>query len=379
MIPLTVPDLSGNEAAYLQRCIESTFVSSIGEFVTDFEAAVAEASGAVAGVATSAGTTALHLALATLRVGRGDLVILPDYTFIASANAISMAGARPWFMDICRDSWTLDPVMLEAALDDQTVERDGVCVHRETGERVAAIMPVHTLGHPADMDAIRIIAQRHSLPIIADAAAALGARYKGRPIGNLADISCLSFNGNKTITSGGGGMILCNDKSLIARAQHLNSTARLGTNYLHDEAAFNYRMTNIQAAVGLAQIERLEEFLAAKRRIARAYREALSDAKGVTFFPEAEWAESAHWFSGIVLEDGDRVNEIVADLTKAEIQARAFWLPMHVQPPYKDCPRGGSLSIASDVAPRVLTLPCSTNLSSGDQARVIEVLRGLII
>ncbi|MFN3171114.1 MAG: aminotransferase class I/II-fold pyridoxal phosphate-dependent enzyme [Hyphomicrobiales bacterium] len=377
MIPLAVPDLSGNESRYLQQCIDTTFVSSVGRFVDDFESAVAQVAGTTGAVATSSGTTALHLALAALRVGRGDLVVLPSYTFIASANAISMAGARPWLIDISQETWTLDPSALRAALEQDTISQDGSYVHRQTGERVAAIMPVHTLGHPADMDAIGDVARDYQLPVVADSAAALGALYKQRPIGQLATVSCLSFNGNKTITSGGGGMVLSNERGILERAEHLNTTARVGSAYLHDEAAFNYRMTNVQAAVGLAQVERLEIFLAAKARISQRYSSELFDLPGLTLFPNADWAQSAHWFSGIVIDEPAKLSGLVAALNKVGIQAREFWIPMHSQTPYRDCPIFGDLNVSSDIAQRILTLPCSTNLTDDDQGFVISQIREL--
>jgi len=376
VIPLAVPDLNGNEARYLQKCIESTFISSVGEYVTRFEKDVAAVAGAVGGVATASGTTALHLALATLRIGAGDLVILPTYTFIATANAVSMAGARPWLMDVTAEAWTLDPAMLRDALARDTHRNaNGTLVHAKTGERVAAVMPVYTLGHPADMDAICAIAAEYDLPVIADAAAALGATYKGRPIGGLATLSALSFNGNKTITCGGGGMVISGREDLLKRAAHLNTTARSGPSYIHDEAAFNYRMTNIQAAVGVAQVERLDTFLAAKRSIFKHYTEALSDLPGMTPFPVAEWADSACWFSGMVVDKADHLPPLLKALNEAGIQGRNFWVPMHLQPPYQDCPRGGSLAFSEDLAPRVLTLPCSTHLSKADQTKVIKTVR----
>ena len=377
MIPLATPDLRGNEGRYLQQCIDSTFISSVGQFVTQFETATAEAAGALGGVATSSGTAALHLALATLHIGHGDLVILPSYTFIASANAISMAGARPWLMDIDAESWTLDATRLRAPLEEATHLENGRLLHRRTGERVAAIMPVHTLGHPADMDAIGQVAADFDLPVVADAAAAMGATCRDRPIGVLAQLSCLSFNGNKTVTCGGGGMVLSGDHDLLTRAAHLNTTARNGTAYVHDEAAFNYRMTNIQAAVGLAQIERLADLVAAKRRIFRRYAEALDDLPGMHPLPQASWAESACWFAGMLLDDPNRLRTLIGALNEAGIQARDFWVPMHWQPPYRGCPRAESLVQSEAIAPRVLTLPCSTHLSEDDQAMVIDRVRSI--
>ena len=227
MIPLAVPNLGGNEARYLQECVETNFVSSVGPFVDRFEAMVAEASGASHAVATSSGTTGLHAALTALGVGRDDLVVLPSFTFIASANAISHCGATPWLLDVCGDSWTLDVAQLARVLETQAERRDGDLVHRESGRRVAALMPVYTLGLPAEMEPLVRVAMRHGLPVVADAAAALGARYRGRAVGALgADLSVFSFNGNKTVTAGGGGVVVGEDEALCARVRHLTTTAR---------------------------------------------------------------------------------------------------------------------------------------------------------
>ena len=272
-LALAEPNLSGNEAAYLQECVTSGYVSSVGPFVDRFEAMVADLARSRHAVATTSGTAGLHVALKALGVGPGDLVIVPAYSFIASATAVSQAGAEPWFFDIGADSWTLDPTLLEAVLSVETEWRDGALYHRTRGARVGALMAVHALGHPADMDAIVELATANGLPVLADGAAALGATYKGRPVGELgAQATVFSFNGNKTITAGGGGAVAGNGEALMARIRHLSTTARAADGYRHDEIGFNYRMTNLQAAVGCAQLERLGEFVAAKRRIAACYR-----------------------------------------------------------------------------------------------------------
>jgi perosamine synthetase len=375
VIPLAIPNLAGNEGRYLQECVETNFVSSVGPFVTRFEEMVAVAADARYAVATSAGTTGLHAALVAVGVGRDDLVILQSLTFIASANAIAHCGAAPWLLDVSAESWTLDPERVAEALRTETEQQSGGCVHKASGRRVAAVMPVYTLGMPADMDALVEVARRHRLPVVADAAAALGARYKGRPAGDLgADLTIFSFNGNKTVTAGGGGVVAGNDEALCQKVRHLTTTARRGAEYDHDVVGFNYRMTNLQAAVGCAQLEQLEAFVAAKRRIAREYNEALRGLPGVDLFPRPEWGEGACWFSGVTLTRPP-VSEIIPRLREREVDARPFWKPIHLQVPYAGAPRSG-LGVCDAVWPTILTLPCSTNLSAEEQRAVIAAVRG---
>ncbi|MBF0353791.1 MAG: DegT/DnrJ/EryC1/StrS family aminotransferase [Alphaproteobacteria bacterium] len=376
MIPLSTPDLSGNEARYLQQCIEDGFVSTAGAFVPRIEEMVALHSGARQAVATASGTCALHVGLVALGVKPDDLVILPSYTFIASANAISHAGAIPWLFDISADSWTLDPKLLAAKLESETRRVGPDIIHKVSGRRVSAIMPVYALGMPADMEPIVLLARHYRLPVLADAAAALGATYMGKPIGRLgADLSMISFNGNKTVTSGGGGALLGDNLELMGFVKHLVSTARTGEDYTHDRVGYNYRMTNIEAAVGSAQMERADSLVAAKRRIRAAYDDALSELPGVGLFPSPPWADGACWFSGITLAPPapppERLRQI---LRESGIEGRPFWKPMHLQPPYQDAPRT-EMPVTDDIWKRVLTLPCSTHLSSADQAKVIVVVK----
>jgi perosamine synthetase len=380
MIPLAVPHLAGREAAYLQECIDSTFVSSVGPFVTRFEEAVASAAGTAGAVPTSSGTTGLHLALTTVGVGRDDLVILPTLTFIASANAIAHCGASPWLFDVTQESWTLDPQQIADVLHDRAVPGPSGVVDRVTGRRIAAIMPVHTLGHPADTDALCDVAARYELPVVVDAAAALGATYRGRPIGQ-APVRCsvFSFNGNKTVTAGGGGAVVADDLDVIERARHLSTTARVGSDYTHDQVGFNYRMTNLQAAVGCAQLEQLDTFVAAKKRIDATYRAELADLPGVTGFPRASWAESACWLSGVVVaeERREEVPGLLAGLQEAGIDARPFWKPMHLQPPYRGAPVE-TVERSGELWDRIVTLPSSSGLVEGDQRKVIDTVRSLL-
>ena len=375
MIPLAVPDLSGKEGAYLQECIASGFVSSVGPFVGRFEEMVAEAAGAREAVATASGTVGLHLALTVAGVGHGDLVVLPSFTFIASANAISHCGAIPWIFDIAPETWMLDAGLLARTLDAETESRNGTCVHRATGRRVAAIMPVHTLGLIPDMDAVTDAARRHGLKVVADAACALGALYKGKPMAATgSDLSVVSFNGNKTVTSGGGGAVVGNDAELTALARHLSTTARKGPGYAHDMVGFNYRMTNLQAAVGVAQMERLADLLAAKRRIRAAYDAAFAGISGVAPFPGGAGADNACWLSGLVTASADAAEAVRARLAADGIEAKPFWMPVHLQAPYRAAPRTAQ-PVGEALWRRVVTLPCSTGLSEADQARVVAAAK----
>jgi perosamine synthetase len=378
VIPLAIPNLCGNEGRYLQECVTTNYVSSVGPFVTRFEKTVAAAVGAAHAVATSAGTTGLHAALTAVGVRRDDLVILPSFTFIASANAIAHCGASPWLFDIERESWTLDARLVAAGLERDTHRHNGALIHTATGRRVAAVVPVYAMGTPADMDALVEVARTFGLPVVADGAAALGARYKGRPIGAVgADLTVLSFNGNKTVTAGGGGAVVGEDELLIRLVRHLTTTARRGPDYDHDMVGFNYRMTNIQAAVGCAQLEHLDEFVARKRCIAQEYRKALSDLPDVNFFPTPSWADSGCWLSAIVVSNGS-ASSVVSRLRSRGVDARAFWKPVHLQVPYRTAPVSGSLRVCEELWPQIVTLPCSSGLTPAEQARVIDAVCDVI-
>jgi dTDP-4-amino-4,6-dideoxygalactose transaminase len=377
LIPLAEPELGGNEARYLLECVESGFVSSVGPLVERFEAGVARACGATGAVATNTGTAGLHAALVALGVGSGDLVIVPSYTFVATANAVVQAGARPWLLDVDPRSWTLDPLRVRAALERETRAASGRRVHAQTGLRVAALLPVHAFGLPAEMDRLAELAREFGLALVADAAAALGADFRGAPLAELADLSVFSFNGNKTVTAGGGGAVTGADAALLERVRHLTTTARAGAEYLHDEAAFNYRMTNLQAAVGCAQLERLDALLARKRAVRERYDRALADLPRVRPFPDPGWGRSACWLSGLLLDgssapDADRLG---ARLGERGIGARAFWRPLHAQPAHRDAPRTADLRVSEALSRGVLVLPSSSGLTSEDQLRVIDALR----
>ena len=374
VIPLAVPDVGGLELKYLTECITSSYVSSVGPFVGRFEEQLCTSTGSDFAVATSSGTSALHLALMAVGTRPGDLVVLPSYTFIASANAIRHAGADPWLLDISSESWTLDPSLLDLCLTRDCMTRDGELFHQGTNRRVAAIMPVYAVGHPADMNRINEIASSFSLPVVADAAGSIGARYRDRPLGHLATVSVLSFNGNKTVTTGGGGALLTNDAEVADYVRHVSTTARRGPAYEHDAVAFNYRMTNVEAAIGCAQLERLADFLSTKSATARHYRDSLTDLAWP--FPSAEWAQPSHWLSGIVLpnEFPGQATEFAASMQTAGVDARTFWIPMHLQPPYRDC-ISSPMPVADALWNQVVTLPCSSGISDSDREKVVQCAR----
>lgn len=389
MIPLAVPNLTGNEKQYLDNCIDTSFVSSVGEYVTRMEEMCRESCGAEDAVATSSGTTGLHAMLTAAGVGRDDLVILPTFTFIASANAVAHCGASPWLFDI-DDDWLLDVDAVEEAIETECrvsdIGGEVSVVHIATGRKVTAIMPVYTLGNIPDMIRFRRIAEKYHLPLLADAACAVGATFKGEALGSLADVSVLSFNGNKTITCGGGGMCLGNNNAMMDRIRHITTTARIGAEYDFDMVGFNYRMTNVQAAIGCAQMERLEAFVERKRGIHLFYEENLCELKRVSFFPVTEGGTC--WYSGIVLKNGElgRVRDICEALKSRGVDARPFWKPVHLQKPYRDAPvymgnaevEGRMLPHAEQVWSRIVTLPCSTGITNVELETVVEAVRTIL-
>lgn len=380
MISLAVPNLTGNEKKYLDDCIDTTFVSSVGQYVTQFESMVAAATGSAHAVATSSGTTGIHAALTAVGVKHGDLVIIPTFTFIASANAIRHCGADPWLMDIDSSTWCLDAKMVQTEIEKHCERRQDILIHKVTGKRVAALMPVYTLGNIPDMKAMRSIADEFGIPLVVDAACAIGATYEGQDFGSLGDLSVLSFNGNKTITCGGGGAVVGNIEELLSHVRHLTTTARVWPDYDFDEVGFNYRMTNIQAAVGVAQMERLDSFITTKHYVRKFYECHLSDLKkmGITFFPTTDG--SSCWFSGIVLPKGTELSvakEICAKLKESDIETRSFWKPVHLQKPYTGCPKS-DVSVAESLWQRIITLPCSTNITEEELGIVVAgVIEGI--
>ena len=371
-LPSCVPNISGNENKYLQDCIKSTFVSSVGEYVDKFENLSASLSGYKYGVAVSSGTNGLHLALHCIGSKHDDLVILPDYTFIASANAISQSGADPWLFDISEKDLNLDIDNADKVLSAECFVTKKAVFHKKTNKRIAAIMPVFAIGRPLDFEKLNFFKKKWPIPMIVDAAGAMGCSCKNKLLGKLnADFSVISFNGNKTFTSGGGGVLFTNKKSLYLKARHLSSTARKSSAYLHDLKAFNYRMTNIQAAVGYAQLERFNEFLNKKKYIFNFYKKNIN-IKGVKFLENFE-VSSSHWLSFFVFEDNSNVSkqDIFRSLKDNNIEARDFWIPMHLQPPYESSLRS-KIEVSKNLYSKIIVLPSSTHLSDKELSRVVN-------
>ena len=377
-IPLCVPELSGNEWLYVKECLDTNWVSSAGPFVSRFEQALASYVGADHAVATVNGTASLHIALLVAGVKPDDEVIVPTLSFIAPANAIRYAGAWPVFMDVDPDHWQIDPQKTADFINHECSWTNGELRNRTTGRRVSAILPVHILGHPVDLDPLTELARKFDLAVVEDATESLGAKYKGQMLGQTSDIACFSFNGNKLITTGGGGMIVTNRKDWADHARYLTTQAKDNPiEYIHGEVGYNYRLTNLQAALGCAQVEQLHGFLLRKQRITAQYSEALLDLPGLSTMNEAWWAESACWlYTIIVNEEGfgcDRF-ALFRLLIEKEIQARPLWQPLHRSPAHS-----GSLAyhieVADDIHRKALSLPSSVGLSQQEMARVVKVIR----
>jgi dTDP-4-amino-4,6-dideoxygalactose transaminase len=393
-IPLAVPRLAGNEHRYVAECLDTEMVSSVGGFVARFEREFAAFVGTHHAVACASGTAALHVALRLAGAGHhrvamggldalgdelavadeGAVVPVSDFTFVASANAIRYCGADPLLVDSEPVTWNMHTELLH----DRIVRR------ARLGRPLPTVIEVvHVLGHPAEMEPLLDLRLRYGIRIVEDAAEALGASWRtgevaGRQVGTVGDLGCFSFNGNKVMTTGGGGMIVTDDAELAARARHLVTQAKLpGPGYVHDEVGYNYRLTNVAAALGVAQLEQLPDFLAAKRRIARRYNDAFCDLP-VMLPPHAAWAEPSSWLYSVLLApDAGRPDEVVERMAALGIQTRPLWRPLHRQPPYASASRVGGV-IADLIWQRGLSLPCSVSLTEADQDRVIEALRATL-
>lgn len=361
-IPLSEPSLGEAELTYLRQCIDENWVSSKGRFVGEFESLFASIHGQDDAVSTNTGTAALHLALLVLGVGPGDEVLVPALTFAASANVIRYVGATPVFVDVDPDSYTIDPVAARAALTPRT----------------RAVVVVHLYGHPADMAAIGSLARAHDLAVVEDATESLGSRYRGTLCGTLGDLGCFSFNGNKVITTGGGGMVLAGDPERLQRVRHLSLQARVpGTReYLHDDIGFNYTLSNLQAAVGLAQLERLDELVAHRRILARRYAGGLAGTAGLRFCTEAPGCESNYWLMSVLVDEavhGRSRTELIRALGDAAIEARPFFTPLPLLGPYAGA-SGGPWPVAERLHDQGVSIPSSANLDVEQQDRVIAAL-----
>lgn len=364
-IALHEPQFSGNEWNYVKNCLDTGWVSTVGAYVEQFEHQLAEFTGVRRAVAVVNGTAALHVALKLAGVDQGDEVLVQDLTFIATVNAVAYCGAIPHFVDIEEKTLGLDPGKLETYLRDIAELRPEGCFNRLTGRRLKAVVPMHTFGHPVDLDPLLEICGRYRLELVEDAAESLGSYYKGRHTGNWGKLSTLSFNGNKTITTGGGGAILTNDEDLGKLAKHITTTARVPHKwtFYHDQIGYNYRLPNINAALGCAQMEQLEQFISDKRNLAKRYATAFQDINGLKFFVEPEFAKSNYWLN-VLLLDADHAVErdsILELLHSGGITARPAWTLMHKLPMFLTCPRM-DLSTAENIEARLINIPSSAKL-----------------
>jgi len=361
MIPVSEPVMGEKELEYITECIRTNWVSSAGKFVDRFAEEFAGFCEAKYAVPVVNGTAALHLALMILGIGRGDEVIVPTLTFITTANVVTYTGATPIFVDSEPYTWNIEPAKIEEKITDRT----------------KAIIPVHLYGHPADMNAINTIAEYHNLFVIEDATEGLGSLYKGKRVGTLSDIGCFSFNGNKLITTGSGGMIVTNNESWAEEAKFLSTQARVpGGEYFHPKIGYNYRLTNIQAALGVAQLEKIDEYIKIKRRNAALYHKLLNSVKGITLTPEADWAENVFWIYSILVEDEYDMSkdELMAKLTENDIGNRPLFYPLHLQPPYiKNKPE--KLEVAESLYRKGINLPSSVSLKESDIEKITQVIR----
>jgi pyridoxal phosphate-dependent aminotransferase EpsN len=366
-VHLSVPHMGGTEERYVREAIATNWLSTVGPNIDAFEAEFSRRIGLPA-VAVSSGTAALHLGLRLLGVGPGDEVFSPTLTFVASVNPIAYLGATPVFLDSERASWNLDPDVLEHAL----------AARARAGRMPKALVVVHLFGQSADMDPLVALCERYGVLLLEDAAEALGTLYRGRPAGTIASVGAFSFNGNKIITTTGGGMLVAHDADRVRKARFWSTQARdPGLAYQHTEMGYNYRMSNLLAGIGRGQLEVLDDRVARRRAIAFRYRDAFADLPGITLMPQADYGVHTNWLSCFLI-DSDRFgaarDEVIAELDRANIEARPVWKPMHLQPLYAGAERFGG-AVAEDLFNRGICLPSSSSLTSEDQDRVIEVVR----
>ncbi|MFJ8257656.1 LegC family aminotransferase [Peribacillus asahii] len=358
-VPLHEPTFNEKEIEYVTDCIRTGWVSSVGKYVDEFEKRLAEYTGVKRAVAVVSGTAALHISLKIAGVQASDEVFMPALTFIATANAVSYLQAIPHFVDVSEQTLGLDPVKLEAHIQEVGEMKHGQLVNKQTGRVIRAVVPMHTFGHPVDLNALIGVCERYNLILVEDAAESLGSYYKGKHTGGFGLVGALSFNGNKIMTTGGGGAILTNDEKLADYAKHITTTAKVPHRweYRHDEIAFNYRMPNINAALGYAQIEKMDDFLASKRNLTKSYQELFEKIDGVDLFIEPSFGTSNYWLQTIILDSKKYDRDVVLDvLNKEGAMARPIWTPMHELSPYMECPKS-DLFVTNQLNKRVINIP----------------------
>ncbi|SDI30595.1 LegC family aminotransferase [Alteribacillus bidgolensis] len=369
VIPLHEPSLTGKEWQYVKDCLDKGWVSSVGEYVNLFEKKLAQYTGARHAIAVVNGTAALHLGLKIVGVEYGDEVLLPALTFVATANAVHYCGAVPHFIDSDMDTLGIDPKKLDDYLKEITVQKNGCSYNKKTMRPIKALIAVHTFGHPADLDSIHTVCNKYHLDLIEDAAEALGSYYKQKHTGNWGKLSVLSFNGNKIITTGGGGAILTNDTGVAEIAKHVSTTAKIRHRweFIHDQIGYNYRLPNINAALGCAQIEQIDQFINKKRSLAEKYRQLFKNVTGITFFREPAYARSNYWLNTLILDEKYTASrDSLLEATHEQgILTRPVWTLMNKLDMFQNCPHM-DLSIAESLEQRMINIPSSSKLGGED-------------
>jgi perosamine synthetase len=375
MLLLSGPNMGGNELKYVTDCIETGWVSSVGSYVDQFEKMSAEFAGTKYAVATSSGTTALHICLILAGVGQNDMVIAPNITFIATLNSIKYTGATPILIDTDAANWQMDLNILETFLQNETEQKDGVCFHKATGKRIPIIMPVHVLGNICDMDRLLTIAKQHNLVVIEDSTEALGSYYKGKHAGSFGLMGTFSYNGNKIITTGGGGMIVTDDEALAKKAKHLTTQAKCDPfEYKHDEIGYNYRLVNVAAAMGVAQMEQLTTFLTRKKEIISFYKTALQ-AVGDIKFQEVNDDVNPNWWLPTIFTAKQK--EVLKALNDNKMQSRPFWVPMNQLPMFNNDIFVNKNDVSDFVYKHCLSIPCSTNITNEELQAVVDKIKAV--
>ena len=372
MVLLSGPNMGGNELKYITECIETGWVSSVGSYVDKFEKMSAEFAGTKFAVATSSGTTALHTCLIMLGVTANDYVIAPNITFVASINSIKYTGADPVFIDADRESWQMDLGLLQQFLDEETVCRDNICYHKN-GRRIPVIMPVHVLGNMCDMEQLVHIAETYHLTILEDSTEAIGSYFKGKHAGSFGKLGTFSYNGNKIITTGGGGMIVTDNELLAKKAKHLTTQAKSDPfEYMHDEIGYNYRLVNVAAAIGVAQMEQLPAFLNKKKEIISFYKQELFNVGEITFQSVSENVNPNWWLPTIMTGNQRRLLKVLND---NNLQSRPFWVPMNQLPMYKDNIYFHRNNVSEYIYKHCLSIPCSTNITENQMEQVVSTIK----
>ena len=362
-VPLSVPVFKGNEKKYMEECIDSTFVSSVGKFVDRFEEMVAEYTGAKKAVVCVSGTNALHMAMMLVGVERDDEVLTQALTFIATCNAISYIGAHPVFIDVDRDTMGLSPKAVQSWLENNAELRNGECYNKTTGRRIKCCVPMHTFGHPVHIEELVEVCKNWNIELVEDAAESIGSFYKGKHTGTFGKVGAISFNGNKTITTGGGGMLLFNDEELARHAKHLTTQAKVPHRweFRHDHIGYNYRMPNINAALGCAQMEHLEEYVLNKRETAAKYAEFFKGIEGVEFFEEPADCRANYWLNVVILRDKEAQLKFLEYTNDNGVMTRPVWELMNRLPMFEHCQNDG-LKNTIWFADRVVNIPSSVRL-----------------